>query len=548
MRWHYLSEDIPQDLEQLEVTLLRNRNIEDAQTFFSPKKPMELTTTDVGINPKQLTKAVNRIKQAIKNQEKVIIFGDYDADGISATAILWHSLKATGIVAAPFIPKRDVHGYGVSQKALEEIIAAGKPELIITVDNGIVAHDALRFAKESGIDVILTDHHQPEKDENDQLVVPPALAVVHTTQLCGSTVAWMLARELAPEAAREQLDLAGLATIADQVPLVAANRSFAKYGVEALRKTKRVGLKALAEIASLDLSTLTSTSVGFSLAPRINAMGRLAHGLDALRLLCTGNWNTARKLARVLSSTNTDRQDLTLEHYQLAVSMVESQEDRSILIVASDEFHEGVIGLIAGRLVEQFHKPAVVLSIGETFAKGSARSVPGVNVVELLREVQDDLLEVGGHPMAAGLGISLDKLERVTDRLFTIASDGIKADLLEPKIDIDCVLPATLATTETVDELSKFEPYGSANPEPVFVIEECTVLAVQTIGRESQHLKLIIKLPKSNQKIDVLSWRAGEYAKDFSAGSTVAIAGQLQINEWKGRRKVQLVMLDWEVT
>lgn len=545
MLWQYLSDAVPENSEELESILLANRKVTDSEAYFKPKHPRDFSLAEVSIDETAMKVAVERIKKAAASKEKVLIFGDYDADGISATAILWNALKTIGVVAVPFIPRRDTHGYGITQKALDEIIAAGKPALIITVDNGIVAHQPIAYAVKQGIDVILTDHHQPDKNDKGVEIFPPAMAVVHTTKLCGSGVSWMLARELNPEAALQQLDIAALATIADQVPLQNANRSIAIHGLAALRKTRKVGLKALSELSNIDLSTLTAGSVGYTLAPKINAMGRLAHGLDALRLLCTGSWETARKLARTLADTNVNRQDLTQDQLETAIKQAELHKGESIIFVTSTEFHEGVIGLIAGRLVELFHKPALVMSLNTKAAKGSARSVVGVNVVELLRLVREDLLEVGGHPMAAGFGVSLEKIEMVRDKLFAVAKESIGADLLIPQLTADCKLPFSLATVETAETLNKFEPFGSGNPEPAFVFENMKVLGVQTIGKEQQHLKIMLcDCEDEKNRCESVFWRKGELSQKIKVGTTISLLGRLELNEWKGKKKIQLVVKD----
>jgi len=281
MKWNYLSSKTPQDLKEFKEIILQNRQIEDEKEFFSPKKPHEITLAEVDLNKDQVKLAVTRIQKAIEAKQKVVVFGDYDADGICATAILWETLNNLGLVTQPFIPHRDKHGYGISNKAIDDLLEKDHPDLIITVDNGIVAHEPLaRLAKEK-IDVIVTDHHQPEEK------LPEAYAIVHTTKLCGATVAWMLARELSQDFVDSLLDLTAIATISDLVPLISANRSFAKYGLEKIKENNRVGISALISTANLDKREVDSNLIGFGIGPRINAMGRLAHGLDALRLLVT---------------------------------------------------------------------------------------------------------------------------------------------------------------------------------------------------------------------------------------------------------------------
>ncbi|PIR61449.1 MAG: single-stranded-DNA-specific exonuclease RecJ [Candidatus Pacebacteria bacterium CG_4_10_14_0_8_um_filter_43_12] len=543
MHWQYLSSSVPKNQQDLKAILLKNRQVVDEKSFFSPPLPQTLELKAIGIEAAAIKKAVKRIQAAVKRQEKVVIFGDYDADGICATAILWNVLKETGLVAVPFIPKRQVHGYGITQKAIDEIIEAGKPKVLVTVDNGIVAHQAIKYASDQGIAVILTDHHQLETVKNGKAKLPKSFATIHTTQLSGSGVSWILAREINASAAQNYLDLAALATIADQVPLVGANRSVVFHGLKALQKTNKVGLKALADLGEIDLLLLDSDRVGYSLAPRINAMGRLAHGLDALRLLCTKNWETARKLARTLTETNASRQTLTADQYQLALKQAVEQTTESVLIIASAEFHQGVIGLIAGRLMEKYSKPVIVMAINKTTIKGSARSVAGVNIVELLRTVQADLLEVGGHPMAAGFGLTLEKLEVVKTKLFTVAKQTIKKQLLLPEIELECRLDSTLISLELVKTQAQFEPFGMANPKPVFAITGAKIISLKTLGQDQKHLKLWLDIGGS-EPITALYWKNGNLKERLSIGLKIKLAAMVEVNHFNGKQQLQLIVRD----
>jgi len=540
MKWKLKSEQVAETLSDLEDILLQNREIEDSEDFFTPQRPENFSLADVGIDKTEMSKALQRIQKAKDNDEDVLIFGDYDADGVCATAILWEGLRGFGIVARPFIPQREIHGYGLSLRSLESVLAEKKPDLIITVDNGIVAHDAFAYLKEIGVDAILSDHHLPES------TLPDATAIVHTTQLCGSTVAWFLARELSREAAMNSLDLAAIATVADQMILLNANRSFVKYGVEALAKTKRIGLQLLLKKADIDLEKVTTSSINYGIAPRINAMGRLKHGMDALRLLCTKSLERATSLVAELHDTNVSRQELTADMIQDALKQADAWKDEAIIVVSSSSYHEGVIGLIAGRLSEQFYKPAIVLSVGETVAKASGRSIQGVNIIELIRQVKDDLLEAGGHPMAAGFGLLSEKIPIVTKRLQDVARETISLELLTPCKDIECLLSPHLLNLETLQVLQKFAPFGSGNREPVFGLRNVEVLSVSSIGQTGKHLKLVIATDGS-EPVSCIGWNLGKKSADISAGSRIDIAGTLECNEWKNRKNLQMIVKDVEI-
>lgn len=555
MEWQILSDKQPQSPAELLQVLLANRNITDEAFFFNPPRPEELSLSSVGIQSSAMSSAVGRILAAVKDNQLIMVFGDYDADGICATTIICRALRAVGAKKiVPFIPDRQRHGYGLSSQAITEILAGEKPQLLITVDNGIVAHTAVETLMLSGVDVIVTDHHVPETvDAKDML--PKAYAVVHTTQLCGSTVAWMLARELEQAGTQQQthatrsLDLAGLATIADQVKLQHANRSFAYWGIEALKTTARPGIKALCQLAQVDQQTISVDTVNYVLAPRINAMGRIEHGQEAFELLWTGSQSTARGIAASVTSTNTRRQALTQEMVEAAAAQAATWQNEHLIMVYSHEYHEGVIGLLAGKLAEEFNKPAIAVAIQGQRAKASARSVGGVNIVELIREVRADLLEVGGHPGAAGFSIETDKIEGVHEKLLKLAKEKISVEMLQPRLIIDCYIPGVLAELPLAEEataaLKRLEPCGQGNPRPVIGLRDVRLLAVSTMGDQHQHLKLVVAGSDSVQPITCLGWGMGKYASTLVVGQSLDVAGQLELNHWRNRQSVQLVLKDF---
>ena len=346
MQWVCKSQKIPQSQTELLEVLLANRRLlkkKEKDEFLSPRSPLKFTPKDVGIDEKQLARAVSLIQEAKQKKWKVIVFGDYDCDGICATTILWETLYEMGVHAMPFIPSRDKHGYGLSMAAIDDILEdpSQKPQLLITVDNGIVAHEPFKRLKKAGIKTILTDHHQPEKK------LPPVDALVHTTQLCGTTVSWMLAQALNPKKAAEMLNLCAIATIADQVPLLNANRSFAVHGIEALKTTKRVGLQMLIQAANIDPKTIDAKAVNYLIAPRINAMGRIGDAMNALRLLCSKKLEKAMSYASKVQSTNIDRQSMTIEMIEFARQHKAEWEHEHIIIIESDSFHAFKIASIS---------------------------------------------------------------------------------------------------------------------------------------------------------------------------------------------------------
>lgn len=543
MHWQYTTQTPPQDIETLRSMLLEHRGLtdkRDQKDFFDPTAPMDIPLEDVWIDRKSVDAAVARILLAKERGEEVVIFGDYDVDGVCSTAIIWESLRAIGVVAKPFLPLREKHGYGLSMRSLKSVLEEYSPKLLITVDNGIVAHQAFEELNRLGIDTILTDHHAPEAG------MPNAQIIVHSTQVCGSGVAWFLARAISAASAERSQDLMGLATIADQMILLKANRSFVVHGIDALKKTQRIGLQILMSRANVELDKISSETINYVIAPRINAMGRLKHSLDALRLVCTTSVERASQLVAELNDTNTERQDLTVEMIDHAMVQAARWKDEHIIVVASAEYHEGVIGLLASKLVDEFNKPTIAVSIGPVIAKASARSVPGVNIIELIRQVKDDLLEAGGHPMAAGFAVEPEKLEVVTGRLEKIAREQITDETLQPRLTIESPLGTQLLTLTAASEIQKFAPFGQGNYEPIFAMPAGIVLKASPIGKEGKHLKMEVGYQTDAQQITLtcIGWGMGKLVPELNSGRKVELAGCLQVNEWKSRKSLQLLLKD----
>ena len=539
MKWQYQNTTLPQSFEELSTILLKNRAITDVDTFFNRPHPSTLGYENCGISKEEVVKAHARFAQAKEKKETVVIFGDYDADGITATAIVWLALREYGILAQPFIPLRDKHGYGLSVQALEEVLTTFSPDLIVTVDNGIVAHTAAEFLESKGVDLILTDHHQAEER------IPPATAVVHTTDLCGATVGWMLVHTLVSEAfANSLLDLAGIATIADQVPLLGANRAFAFYGIKEIQKTNRRGITSLLQSARVKRADVDSGTVGYVLAPRINAMGRLAHGLDALRLLCSQSPKQIASLTHTLTDTNSQRQELTKDLFQEALEQAKIQQDEHVIVVYSASFHEGVIGLIAGRLVEYFSKPAIVLSISDATAKASVRSVPGIHITNFLRKFKGEMTSLGGHPMAAGFGVEKEHMVSLIDHLQTEARSTIDATLLEQSLTVEARIPQELISLEMLNTLEKFAPFGSANEYPVFALHDVPVVSARAMGKDMNHLLLSVGVGENEPPLKIVGWRKASLLKTMQVGQSITIAGYFEKNVWKEKVSLQFILTD----
>lgn len=522
--------------------LLENRGLsiqEDASLFLNPEIE-KVTIKSSGIDISEYVKFKKRIEKAIEDGEKIIIFGDYDVDGICASAILWETLFAKTKNVFPYIPDRVDEGYGLSRKGIDNVLQKHSDvKVIITVDNGIVAIDAVKYANEKKIDVLLTDHHVKGN------VLPEAHCIVHTTNLCGAGIAWVIAKELQFETTRkvdEKLELASLATIADLVPLVGNNRAIVKFGLEKLRNTNRIGLQELFAEAGLTKDAIGVYSVGHVIAPRLNATGRIQSAMNALRMLCTGNMQKAKEYAIMLGSVNKNRQVLTQESFEHAKLLaIDTTYSSRIIVVAHETYNPGVIGIVASHLVENYYKPSFAISKGDEISKGSARSIQGVNIIELLRSVGDTLLEAGGHPMAAGFSLATEKIDAFIKVLSEKAEVLVSDEMLKRYLKIDCLLSFDAISNELIKSLQMLEPFGMGNPEPVFATKGVEIHELRKIGKEKNHLKL--KLTHDASILDAIAFGAAEKF-DLSEGDSIDVAYTISENIWNGRKSIQLKIRD----
>lgn len=549
--WTLASEKIIENWSDFQTLILNNRQLTSADLKNEAIDVAQITPEQVGIDKLQLEKALTKIIKAEENNQEVVIFGDYDVDGNCATAIMWQGLREIGLTAIPFIPHRLRHGYGIRINALEEIFATKKPDLIVTVDNGITADQALEFCRAQKVPVIVTDHHL--RDEKKAKL--PATAIIQTTQLCGAGVAWLVIKELWKKAnvknwaekASELLDLVCLATIADQVPLQGANRQLARAGLEKLRQTKRPGLVELVKISALKQNNLTTDDVGFGLGPKINAIGRLTNTLEALRLLCTTNQKKALELAQVLTKVNGQRQELTGEMIEIALKQIEEKKLAKVILVASDKFHEGIVGLIASKLTEIYARPAVAISLDDKIGKASCRSIEGINITQILRTFREDLIDVGGHEMAAGFSFKRENLELVKKSLAKAAS-VITDEQLIPKIMGDGeVKIAVLYETELSDFLNQLQPFGTGNL-PIVVVVTGKVTSWRYLGNENQHLRLDIT-DETGKFLTILFWQYEKNKIEIpSKGAKIRVIGELKVDEYQGRKTPRIFAKDLQLT
>jgi len=556
-KWEVLTELKTENLklknDEVVKIVLENRGIvgkKETEGFLNPKLS-GVTIASVRISSSQVKKSINRIKKAIKNNEQIIVFGDYDVDGICGTAILWETLNNLGAKVMPYIPNRIDEGYGLSEKGIENLKSQNqKVKLIITVDNGIVANKPVDFANKQGIDVIITDHHVPSNK------LPKAFSIVHTTLLCGTGVAYMLANSLLQIAnnkktisnnpyATDHLGLVALATVSDLVPLLGANRILLKYGLLEIHKTKRPGLLALFKEAQINQDSISVYEIGHIIAPRLNAMGRLESAMDSLRLICTTNKERGTELAHKLASTNKERQNVTEEAVLHAKAKVRASnfEKEKLLFISDKSYEQGVIGLVAGRLVEEFYIPSIVISKGKTFSKASARSVTGFNIIEFIRSEVKILVDVGGHPMAAGFTVETKKLALLEKNLKKRIGKLLDEEMLQRSLKIDMELPASSLTQALYDAIQKFQPFGMKNPDPTFLTKNLIIEDLRLVGNGSKHLKIRFAIEDLQFTIEGIAFGMGE-GNVFRIGDKVDVVYNFLENEWNGNRKLQLKIKD----
>lgn len=538
--------------EDLLIQLLLNRNLENIsqqEDFLFPPDPETFGCPPQlpGLNVDDFKKAVSLIKEAIVLKRPIVIHGDYDVDGIGATAILWETIYfGLGYKNVyPFIPDRFSEGYGLSRKSLEKINEEydgikGQEPLLVTVDCGITAESEVAFAHQLGFKVIIVDHHvRPEK-------LPKAEAIVWTDNLCSGGLSWFLSFCLDKDNARYQLDLAALTIVADLQPLTDVNRSLLKAGLKSLETGKRVGIRSLAEAAGMSDRTLGTYELGWVIAPRLNAAGRLENALTALRLLCTRDLNQAKRLAKGLNEVNAERQRITLEAFNHAREIVSSKQVDKILMVVHEDYHEGIIGLVAGRLVQEFYRPSLVISKGEIFSKGSARSVRGFDIIAALKKIEELFEGLGGHPMAAGFTVKTENLRRLEEALFVLGEKEISSDLLKAVVNVDAEVPLSSIADEFWKLIRKLEPFGLGNPTPVFLSRNVRVVQSRCVGTDGKHLKLLLQ--DSGRSYLAMWFGEGDCLQEFPQGTLVDIVYSLMEDRWNGQQSLGLNIKDLKVS
>ena len=521
------------------------RTAEEARAFMA---------TDISAihNPylmKDMDIAVERIRRAVDNQEKIIVYGDYDADGVTSTAVMMTVLQDLGADVSFMIPNRFKHGYGPNKELFQQAYDRGV-KLIVTVDNGISGIEQVDFAVGLGMDVIISDHH----DIGETL--PNALAIVHPRhpegkypfgELAGVGVAFKMAHALYEEMPDHLLELVAIGTIADLVPMHGENRIFVKEGLQALRDTPRPAIEALAEVAGVKQEEINEETIGFMFGPRINAIGRLQDADPAVDMLLTEDAAQARSLADGLDILNKERQAIVKQIADEATAQVESQYPDGpphVIIVEQEGWNPGVVGIVASKLVEKYYRPTIVLSLDpETGkAKGSARSIEGFHLYNELAENRDILPAFGGHPMAAGMTLEAANVAELRSRLNKQAEACLTSEDLVPVVDIDIPVQLEEIDTDTIESMRYLAPFGMGFAKPKFYIKGVKVASIRKIGAAQNHLK--VELASGGSTLDAVGFGIGEIGDQLTPDVMIDVIGDLQINEWNGRKKAQMLIED----
>lgn len=488
-----------------------------------------------------MVKAVDRIKQAIADGEKILVYGDYDADGITSTAILYEAIDMLGGDVHFYLPNRFTDGYGPNVQVFNYMVDVEHIQLIVTCDNGVAGHAAIDAARTKGVDVIVTDHHElPEQ-------LPNAYALVHPRHpkgsypfgdLSGAGVAFKVATALLDELPMESLDLVAIGTIADLVSVTDENRILVHHGLAMLKNTQRIGLQKLIESADLSLETVTAESIGFGIGPRLNAIGRLDDATPGVELMTTFDDEYADTLVHLLNTKNNERKQIVSTIVDDVMQQIEGVSDH-VIVLASTKWHAGVLGIVASQVVEKTGKPTILLQIDEAtqLAKGSGRSIEGINLYDLLRQCSDHIAQFGGHDMAAGLSVSVANINPLRSAL-----QNVVPEVRQATRHFDLAVSSHEITVDLLHELNQLEPYGMGNEKPIFQVTQEVLSQIKRIGDKQQHLKGRIGT------LDVVLFQAGNSYTQLLDGVQTTAWVQASINEWNGIEKAQGQLLDTSIT
>ncbi|GIP24893.1 single-stranded-DNA-specific exonuclease RecJ [Paenibacillus sp. J23TS9] len=501
-----------------------------------------------------MEKAVPRIQQAIENGEHILIYGDYDADGVSSTSLMIYFMRHLGVSYDIYIPHRSNEGYGLHNHALDWAHQQGV-SLVITVDTGISAVEQIAYANTLGIDVIVTDHHEPPE------VLPDAYALINPKQpgcpypfkgLAGVGVAYKLAQAVLKNPPVEWTEIVAIGTIADLMPLTGENRILVSRGLECMRHTSFQGIHALMEVSGISMGSVTSTNVAFGMAPRINASGRLDHAGSAVALLTTEDKDEAQRLSHALDELNKERQQVVEVIVQEAMLQLQGKMSGGtvpdVIVLAGEGWNVGVVGIVASKILERYYRPVIILGIDpETgMCKGSARSIPGLDIFEALTSCKELMEHYGGHPSAAGMSLKREQLPAFEDALNHYAARVLTADDYTPVTSTDGEWRLSDVPLSVIDEMEMLAPFGMANPVPKLIFRGTQLVELRKMGKEGKHLKLVVR--QGGARIEAVAFGRGDLAELLEEGMTLDLLGEVSVNEWNGSRKPQLMLQDMKIT
>lgn len=510
---------------------------------------------------------VDRVFKALKGGEVITVHGDYDADGTCGTAVLFTTLRDIcrnfgfdESKVTTYIPHREKEGYGLSIPTIEHLSSHDKTKLVITVDCGISNKPAIDRGKELGVDTIICDHHAMPPELPDAILIHPQVPgeTYPNKHLCGTGVAFKFASALIIEARKQGadfaegyekwlLDLVAIATVTDVMPLTGENRVLEKYGLLVLNKTRRQGIQKLLDVAGSTLGELDTVSIGFQIGPRLNAAGRMTHANEALALLIEEDEVQATKLAMRLQEINIERQKASQEMYLEAKRQLGDVTGQSLLVAVQDGWGAGLVGLVAGKLLNDFGIPAFVVGKeGEKYV-GSGRSIEGFDITKALHHAQEHLDKFGGHPQACGFSVTgTERFEQAVTMMKTFAVKGLQEESLEPTIEVDAEISLDDISWELFDGIQQFRPFGKANSAPLFVSRQVHVNSFSSVGQDGAHLKLRLT-SQAGKLIEAIGFSFGDWIEKLSEGCEIDVVFEIQVNEWKGNRSLQIRVVDLEL-
>ena len=533
-------------LSRLLATIIANKELKNNDEIEVFLKPTRKDFHDPYLMP-DMEIAVNRIIKAINNQEKVIIYGDYDVDGITSITVLKKFLADRGLEVDSYIPNRLDEGYGLNKNAIDYIVSKGY-DLMITVDCGISGNEEIDYANTLGLETIVTDHHEPTE------TLPKALAVVDAkrkdnkypfNQLAGVGVVFKLIQAISQVYKLEEkeylkyLDIVCVGTISDIVPLVDENRVITKLGLKLVEVTKNVGLKSL--LATIGYKKVDSSAISFGVAPRINACRRMGHEQDALQLFLTDNVVEAVKISQKLNEYNKQRQDIEKKIFEEVLTKIENGEkDKPCIVLAEKNWHHGVIGIVSSKVTEMYYKPSILICLENGEGKGSGRSIQGFDLHEALTKCSNHVDRFGGHSMAIGISVSEDNFEAFKSEFEDYVSNTNINELI-PVIKVDEEVFAKDININAVNELNALEPFGEANKMPIFMYRNLRINSIRALS-DGKHLKLTLK--DENMIIDAIGFNMGNLVDEFLIGDKIDVLGNLEVNRFNGRENVQINLKD----